>query len=235
MDRYVNKVRTKAFKGRMKQDSWPYEMHVIHPKSAGRHLRTFVFLHGFKMEASEMLSVFSIISESLPTWRFVLPQAPDTAITAHEGQETISWYNYLSDTGGESEDTVDIFSLRSVRMALQKLVSAETALLPDKKGLVLGGLSQGGTMALHMATFVQCQACVTAVACRLSNSVYRSLKCPWHALVASRDDVFPWTWSQKLMKGSASVQVVDDTHYLECTEVGDFFLEILRGLEKEEA
>jgi predicted esterase len=200
--------------------------------SAGKHLHTFIFLHGFKMKAEEMLDVFVWLSKRLTTWRFVLPQAPMMAISAHGGEETYSWFDYLTDNAGSKEDTVDIFSLRSMRFELQQLIATESALFEGDASLVIGGLSQGGNMALHLAANADFKAVVTAVACRLSQSMPRDLRCPWYALIASRDDVFPSSWSKMLMEGATKTKIVDDSHYLENTDVQRFFLEILGMIEE---
>ena len=233
MTGYVEKVRRAAQSARP-NGTISSEKYVILPTS-GKHENTFIFLHGFKMEAKEMLEVFVDLSKELTSWRFVLPQAPSIPITAHEGVESFAWFDYLTDHGGVQEDTVDIFGVRRMKVELQRLMAAENALLPINTLVVLGGLSQGGTMALHMAAHSEIKAVVTAVACRLSHSMARPLKCPWHALIASEDDVFPSSWSQVLMEGASTVQTVDDSHYLEKTDITPAFLSILSKLQKNEA
>jgi predicted esterase len=215
---YVGLVRREASQGRGRTSST--ERIVLHPRS-GKHEATCVFLHGFSMRASELLDDFSRLGQLLPTWRFVLPQAPELAITAHGGHPACSWFDYLSDHEGAQEDTVDFFSLRLRKAELQKLVAAEAALLAEGglARLVLGGLSQGGQMALHLASQLRCRAVVTAVSCRLSASLSKPLLCPWHALVASRDETFPPTWTKPLMAGATTTKVVDDDHWLDQTDL----------------
>lgn len=231
MVRYVDEVRHAA-QGSQRKETGSSDKFVILPTS-GRHEHTFVFLHGFKMEAKDMLDVFVDLSKEMPTWRFVLPQAPLLAITAHGGAQSFSWFDYLTDQEGLREDTIDIFGLRRMKVELQSLASSEKGLLPEGRRVVMGGLSQGGTMALHLAASSEFQAVVTAVACRLSCSTTRPLKCPWHALVASADDVFPSSWSNALMKGVSTVRTVVDNHYLEQTDMTAFFQEILLRLQTE--
>jgi len=233
MVRYVDEVRHAA-QGSQRKETGSSDKYVILPTS-GRHEHTFIFLHGFKMEAKDMLEVFVDLSKVMPTWRFVLPQAPLTAITAHGGVRSFSWFDYLTDQEGLREDTIDIFGLRRMKVELQNLASSEKGLLPEGHRVVVGGLSQGGTMALHLAASSEFQAVVTAVACRLSCSTTRPLKCPWHALIASADDVFPSSWSSALMKGVSTVRTVVDNHYLEQTDMTAFFQEILLRLQTEKS
>lgn len=200
---------------------------VLHPLS-GTHEATLIFLHGFSMSASELLDDFSRLADQLPTWRFVLPQAPQQAITAHSGEISTSWFNYLSDMAGLQEDTIDIFSLRCRKVDLQRLVAEEASLLAGGlANVVLGGLSQGGNMALHLATQLRCRAVVTVVSCRLSCSLSKPLQCPWHALLASRDEIFPSSWAAPLMSGATATTSVDDDHWLQSTDIVGFLLATL--------
>ena len=185
----------------------------------GRHENTLIFLHGFLMTAGEMLDLFVDLSKLLPTWKIVVPQAPNLPITAHGGMMANSWFDYLTDHDGAKEDTVDIFGLRKIKSELQKLVEAENSLLPTGTLSTLGGLSQGGTLALHLATHLNVKAVVTLVACRLSQSMVRPLKCAWHAVVAERDEVYRSSWAKSLMTGVSTLRTVDDNHFLEKTDV----------------
>ena len=202
------------------------EILTVHP--SGAHEKTLIFLHGFRMKASELLEVFVDISRLLPTWKFVLPQAPEIGISSYSGERLHSWFDYLTDTGGMQEDTIDIFGLRSMKTALQDLVVQETTLLPPGKHVCLGGLSQGGCMALHVAAHMELMAVVTIVACRLSQSCTRALKCPWHAVVAANDDVFPLSWAQPLLAGATTIIKINDSHYLEQTDVSTLMLQLLQ-------
>lgn len=201
------------------------EVLTVQPQE--EHLQTLVFLHGFRMKAYEMLDTFVEISRKLKNWKFVLPQAPEMKISAYQGEVMHSWFDYLTDCAGAQEDTVDIFGLRATKAALQELVMQEAALLPSGRRVCLGGLSQGGCMALHLATFVELRAVVTLVACRLSVSCTRPLRCPWSACVATNDEVFPASWSTALLVGATSIRKIEDSHFLEVTDVSETILKLL--------
>lgn len=203
------------------------EILTVH--ASGAHERTLIFLHGFRMKASELLEVFVELSRSFPTWKFVLPQAPQMKITAYEGEELSSWFDYLTDTGGLQEDSIDFFCLRSMKSSLQDLAVKEGQLLPAGRRVAIGGLSQGGCMALHVATHVDLQAVLTIVACRLSQSLARPLRCPWHAVFATKDEVFPLSWAQPLLAGCTTLRKIEDSHYLEQTDFTELLSRLLQA------
>jgi len=189
---------------------------VVLLPTAQRHGYTLVFLHGYHMRAEELLDLFVALRASFPAWRFVLPQAPRMAVTAFPQEPPgFSWFDYLTDRQGSAEDTVDVFSVRQQREALRAVLNAEARLLDGRASRVfLGGLSQGGCMALDLATHVDVGGVLTMVAPRLSTSLAKRLRAPWHALVADRDEVFPPSWSQPLLAGAASVYHLADNHWI---------------------
>lgn len=201
---------------------------VLTVHASGAHDRTLIFLHGFRMQASELLEVFVELSKSFPAWKFVLPQAPQMKITAYGGERVASWFDYLTDTGGQQEDSLDFFSLRAMKSRLQDLCLKESQLLPPGRRVCMGGLSQGGCMALHVASHVDLLAVLTIVACRLSQSLPRALRCPWHAVFAKQDEVFPLSWAQPLLAGCTTLKKIEDTHYLEHNDVAELLVGLLR-------
>jgi len=195
------------------------------------HDYTLIFLHGFMMRAHDLLDDFTQVQERCPTWRIVLPQAPKMAITAHGGSATPSWYDYLTDTSGACEDYVDTTSLRVRCVQLDELIRAEEELLykkfkqRDYGRIFLGGLSQGGTLALDVASRSALGGVVTMAAPRLSVSLRRELQCPWHGLFAREDEIFPTRWAAPLQadatatwcEGDHSLEGVDTVAYLATT------------------
>lgn len=181
----------------------------------GVHERTLVFLHGYGMEDKDHLELFTQVSKSFPTWRFVLPQAPIMKVTATYC-DCPSWFDYLSDHGGAREDTVDVFSLRVTREALRRVLHAEVTLLGgDSQRVFLGGLSQGGIMALDLATHVKIGGVATMLAPRCSLSLPRPLAAPWLALMTTEDEVFPLSWARSLLAGVTELKLVPGNHWLD--------------------
>jgi predicted esterase len=182
-----------------------------------------IFLHGFNMTASEMAEEFVDLFRRFPRVRFVLPEAPRMCITAHGGEEGNAWFDYITDRGGSREDMIGLCSLRNERLRLLNLVAFERRKCGDGVPVLLGGLSQGGCMALDIATRVNDLAGVAScVSHRLSISKARPLLCPWYALTAKNDDVFPPSWSFPKPGETEMHLVVDSDHYLSRGEGPEF-------------
>mmetsp|Transcript_65445 Transcript_65445/g.108793 ORF Transcript_65445/g.108793 Transcript_65445/m.108793 type:complete len:411 (-) Transcript_65445:197-1429(-) len=125
----------------------------------GRHTHTVVLLHGMYSPPEEC-EMF----KSLPAYvaylgasgvKFVFPHAPRRTITWPTGPEAnvASWYNYFTRRDGWlTHDELDEAHLASQTRRLHSILQREAALLGgDTRRLLLGGSSQGGTVALHAA------------------------------------------------------------------------------------
>ena len=68
-------------------------------------------------------------------------------------------------------------------------------------------------MVLEMAARMQLRAVLSLVAYRRSDFRQLPLQCPWHALLARRDQVFP-SWAARTTSQAHAVSHVDDDHFL---------------------
>lgn len=193
-------------------------MKVLEP--SGEHRWTLVFLHGFSMLAEDLEEDFRAMQRD--HWRICLPQAPELYIPPHRECKP-AWYAYLTDWEGEKEDEVDMVSLRASRARISGLLSDELRRV-GRGRVLLGGLSQGGCMALDVATRQPhlCGVC-TLVSHRMHASRHRPLACPWVALTAEDDDVFPARWAERAMAGVSERWRVDDDHYLWHADLDEFW------------
>ena len=174
-----------------------------------------LFLHGFSMTALDTATEFVDLFKRFPRVRFVFPEAPCICITAYGGEKSNAWFDYVSDRGGAQEDVIDHHSLRNERVRLLNLVAHEKKKYGDEVPILLGGLSQGGCMALDIATRINDLAgVVTCVSHRLFVSKSRPLLCPWYALTAEHDDVFPSSWSSPEPEETEIHQIVNANHFL---------------------
>jgi phospholipase/carboxylesterase len=135
----------------------PGEM-VILP--TGTHTHTVVLLHGMYC-APDKLDTFvnlpSYVDGTLGSTgvKFVYPRAPRRTISWPSGKEpnVESWYNYFTQRdGADCHDELDEMHLASQTSRLHAILDREVALLGgDASRVILGGSSQGGTVALHAA------------------------------------------------------------------------------------
>ena len=83
-----------------------------------------------------------------PAARFILPNAPELAITAHNGYTTRAWYDLLNTSFTSPEDTQ---GLARMHLRISQIINdvVSSGLLAEK--IFIGGFSQGAAMALYCA------------------------------------------------------------------------------------
>jgi hypothetical protein len=146
-------------------------------------------LHGYTMDAVDMDELVDAERLRLAGTKVLLLQAPTIRVLR---ESRPSWFSYLSDFGEGREDIVDLWCLRRARHALCAIIMRERFLHP-LASLWIVGLSHGGCLALDVATWVEVDAVITVVALPQYKSAGRHLRCPWYALFAAVDEVFPPT------------------------------------------
>ncbi|KAF8138312.1 Phospholipase/Carboxylesterase-domain-containing protein [Boletus edulis] len=120
----------------------PYE--VVKPSA--KHTATVIFLHGLGDSGSGWLAIVKMIKDELPHVKWLLPNAPSRSITANRGFVMPGWFDLLAwDLGNKQEDRDGMLdSARTIDKYIQDEVNAG---IPSER-IVVGGFSQGGTMAL---------------------------------------------------------------------------------------
>ena len=126
----------------------------------GTHTHTVVLLHGMYCPPSKCPSFIDLPEYverlGMDGVKFVYPHAPRRTISWPTGPEpnVSSWYNYFTQRDGHAEwhDELDELQLQSQTSRLHGILDREAALLGgDARKVMLGGSSQGGTVALHAA------------------------------------------------------------------------------------
>ena len=107
---------------------------------------TVVWLHGMGTTVHDFEPFAQEVADfGGPSARFIFPQAPKLALTAHRGWETTAWYDVLSEDFVNREDERGIRSMHlRISQVIRELVSSGT---PANR-IFLGGFSQGAAMAL---------------------------------------------------------------------------------------
>jgi phospholipase/carboxylesterase len=87
--------------------------------------------------------------DGLPAIRFVFPHAPVRPVTINNGYAMRAWYDIIAIDRRSAEDVAGIESSAG---SLRQLIANENARGIPTNRIVVAGFSQGGAMALHLAT-----------------------------------------------------------------------------------
>ena len=113
----------------------------------GKARATVLLLHGLGANADDLAPLVPYLA--LPGLRFVLPNAPERAVTINGGYWMPAWYDIerLGEAGGENDQHV-----LDASAAVTALVAREAERGIEASRVVLAGFSQGGALALHAGT-----------------------------------------------------------------------------------
>ncbi|CAK0880238.1 unnamed protein product [Prorocentrum cordatum] len=188
---------------------------IIRPPS-GPQRWTLIYLHGLDESALDNYADRPhFFVDGSVALKVVVPTAPSRELTIFDGwwQQDASdnwyltkfraWYDYLTNSDGQKEDTADLESLLATRRALHQLVQREAAELGGRHDrVILGGKSQGCCTSLDAAL-----TCPQALG-GFVGVVGHVLGCtpvapggpqqatPLHFFHEPQDDVVRWRWAQ---------------------------------------
>lgn len=185
------------------------------------HTKFSVFLlHGFQCTADDVSEWGARLYDSLGgRAKMIMPTASKIPITAHGGEEQYSWFDYLTDSEGEREDVVCQSDIRSACARLATLINQEVRRVGRYTRVFLVGVSQGGCLALEIASKVELGGVVTVVGHRMYTSAHRALLTPWMSVRATDDEVFSASWARALQEdGAELVLEVQGGHCVEYKE-----------------
>jgi predicted esterase len=118
------------------------------------HKYTLILLHGMNTSNKSLFSLTDQIHENNKNIKICLPNAPKRTITWPTGVEygINSWYNYFTCYDGlMKHDEIDILHFSEQVKRIYKIMDKETKILNGKsENIIIGGVSQGGTVALHV-------------------------------------------------------------------------------------
>lgn len=108
-----------------------------------------IWLHGLGAGRTDFEPVARMLQAQLPHVRFILPQAPNRAVTINGGMQMPSWYDILSISPGKR--AISSTELEQSSQQLIGVMEAQRDAGIDPKRIFLAGFSQGGAVALHTA------------------------------------------------------------------------------------
>lgn len=107
-----------------------------------------IWLHGLGADRYDFLPVAEALQNRLTSTRFVLPQAPDQAVTINGGYIMPSWYDILAMSPARA---INHEQLEASAQQVAELIEAQRDSGIDPARIILAGFSQGGAVVLHTA------------------------------------------------------------------------------------
>ncbi len=111
---------------------------------------SIIWMHGLGADGHDFEPLVpELLEHGLPALRFVFPHAPVRPVTINNGYEMRAWYDIIGIDRRSAEDFAGISASAQAIGALIKREN-ERGIATDR--IVIAGFSQGGAMALHIAT-----------------------------------------------------------------------------------
>lgn len=107
-----------------------------------------IWLHGLGADRYDFQEVAEALQESLPSTRFILPQAPTRPVSVNGGWPMPSWYDILAMTPARA---IDRDQLEESAQQIIHLIEEQRFDGIDPARTILAGFSQGGAVVLHTA------------------------------------------------------------------------------------
>ena len=127
---------------------------------------SIIWMHGLGADGHDFEPLVpELLDKGMPVIRFVFPHAPVRPVTINNGFEMRAWYDII---GIDRRSAEDFDGIRASAQSVSALIGAENARGVASNRIVIAGFSQGGAMALHIATrHTERLAGVIALSCYL--------------------------------------------------------------------
>ena len=119
---------------------------ILHPENPPDSC--VIWLHGLGSDRYDFLPVAEELQKKLQATRFVLPQAPDRAVTINGGYEIPSWYDIKAIGHANS---ISLEELEESAKMVMDLIKDQAMTGIDSSRVFLAGFSQGGAVVFHTA------------------------------------------------------------------------------------
>ena len=111
---------------------------------------TIIWMHGLGADGHDFEPLVpELIEAGMPSLRFVFPHAPVRPVTLNNGYRMRAWYDLLAIDRRAAEDAEGIHASAG---AIGELIKRENDSGIPTSRIAIAGFSQGGAMALHVAT-----------------------------------------------------------------------------------
>lgn len=122
-------------------------------KAKSIHKFTLILLHGMNMNIISLYKTVKLLQDYNNNIKIILPVAPKINIDWPDGKEynVLSWYNYYTRYDNMfKHDIINIDDFNNQSNRIYKILDKEIDLLGDSKKIIIGGFSQGGTIAFNI-------------------------------------------------------------------------------------
>lgn len=172
---------------------------------------SIIWMHGLGADGYDFEPLVpELVQEGMPALRFVFPHAPVRPVTINNGYQMRAWYDII---GIDRRSAEDFKGIGESAEAIGALIHREHARGINSERILVAGFSQGGAMALHLATRHPDRfAGVIALSCYLPLSrefagqrPSANLRTPIFMAHGSQDPVVPYTLgdeSRQLLAGA---------------------------------
>jgi phospholipase/carboxylesterase len=127
---------------------------------------SIVWMHGLGADGHDFEPLVpELLERGMPDLRFIFPNAPVRPVTINNGYEMRAWYDIV---GIDRRSAEDFKGIQATADAIGALIRKENERGIPTNRIALAGFSQGGAMALHIATrLTEKLAGVIALSCYL--------------------------------------------------------------------
>jgi len=163
---------------------------------------TIIWMHGLGADGHDFEPLVpELLDAGMPALRFVFPHAPVRPVTINNGYPMRAWYDLI---GIDRRAAEDIKGIGESADAIGGLIHREHARGIGSDHIVVAGFSQGGAMALHLATGhpdkfagVIALSCYLPLAQELTKSRNgANLRTPIFMAHGTQDPVVPYTMGE---------------------------------------
>ncbi|AKE51069.1 alpha/beta hydrolase [Kangiella geojedonensis] len=185
----------------------------VNVEPTSEHKATVIWLHGLGADGHDFEPIVPELKLSPELGvKFIFPHAPVMPVTINGGYEMRAWYDIRDADLANREDKEGV---RQSSELVKKIIESEIESgIPSDK-IVLAGFSQGGAIALHLATrFDQKLAGIVALSTYLTipeslsdEKTEANIETPVFMAHGSQDPVVP------MQRGQYSAKVLEDNGF----------------------
>jgi phospholipase/carboxylesterase len=111
---------------------------------------SIIWMHGLGADGHDFEPLVpELLEDGMPSLRFVFPHAPVRPVTINNGYQMRAWFDII---GIDRRSAEDFEGIAATAAAIDGLIKQENERGVATDRIAIAGFSQGGAMALHIAT-----------------------------------------------------------------------------------